>query len=995
MKINLKYLIPVLLLFFWACASTQPTTSPKPTATNTSGGSTATKPSPSPTSVNTNVGKLGTRNERPKGGIVPKSTQLIPKAKMPTGIDPKAPIPFDNTVRKGKLSNGMTYYVKQNGKPADFAELRLVVNAGSILEEENQQGLAHFVEHMAFNGTRNFPKNDLINFLESSGVKFGAHLNAYTSFDETVYMLRVPTDSAELFNKGLQIIEDWASGVLMDGEEIDKERGVVIEEWRLRLGANERMRQKTFPAMFYNSHYADRLPIGKKEILENFEYEDLRSFYRDWYRPDLMAVVVVGDFDIDKVEKDIKNRFARIPGLAKARPRTYSEIPPHKETQIAIATDKEASYNIVQLAYKHPRKSANNMMAFRSGLVSSLVNNMLDARLAELIQSENPPFSFAYTGYGRMAGKTDNFSAFAVVPNGGHAKGLEALLVENARATRHGFNASELDRARKSMITSLEKAVSEDGKTPSSRVVGAYVRNYLSSSPALSPSQRLNLYKQMMPTISLEEVNFRVGQWVTDENRVVTMQGIEKEGSVMPTEADIRTILTSVKGKEIAAYEDEATDAPLMEKIPSPAKIATTTKNEALGTTEIVFANGAKVVYKPTSFKNDEIRFTAFSPGGSAMEDDSDYPSAAMSDAVVASAGLGPYGPQQMDKYMSDKVVRVSPYVSEMQDGFNGSSTVKDFETALQMMHLYFTEPRKDEASFNSMMSRQKSFVANRFNSPQGQFRKELTETLYNNHPRREPMSSEFLDKVDLDKAYKIFKSRFESASDFTFVFVGNIDEASFTEMVSRYIGTLPGNGKVEPRKDVGVNMVKGDKELLVKKGSEEQSSVQLTYHGDMEWNLTNRMEMNAMVQVLRIMLRESMREDQGGVYGVGVRPSRTHYPRETYAITVNFSCAPKNVAGLIETVEAEIKKLKSEGPSDVNMGKVMETMRKDVQVGVEDNGYWMSQLNMMYQNGLDPNEISNALPRIESLNAAKVKAAANRYLNPDQRFKAVLRPER
>ncbi|MFK7970734.1 MAG: M16 family metallopeptidase [Bacteroidia bacterium] len=1005
------------LLLLWACNSTKPIASPAPTTTaqaDTFAKEAAVKkaeaakaaakerakaraedkmvrPSPVKTAKpNTSV-PMETKGFDPDADL----DKLMPAPQLPDGFNPKGPIPFDNTVRKGVLSNGMTYYIKSNGKPADFAELRLVLKAGSILENDDQQGLAHFVEHMAFNGTRNFPKHDLINFLESSGVKFGAHLNAYTSFDETVYMLRVPTDSTELFHKGMLIIEDWASGVLMEDEEIEAERGVVIEEWRLRRGANQRMQSKTFPAMFYDSHYAKRLPIGKKDTLEVFKPETLRNFYNDWYRPDLMAVVVVGDIDVDDVENLVKERFNRIPRLENPRERVQFDVPAHKETQIAIATDKEASYNVVQLAYKHPRKSAGNMLSFRNGVIGSVVNSMLDARLSELIQSEKPPFSYAYTGYGRMVGNTDTYSSFAIVPDGGHKAGLEALLVENERAMRHGFTQSEMDRATKSIITGLEKSVNEDGKTPSRRVIGAFVQHFLTNRPALNPTQRLNLYKALIPTLSLEEVNFMIRRWVTEENRVVVMTGIEKADSPVPTKQGVKNVLASITGREIAPYEDETADKPLMASFPKSSPANANMYHEKLGVHELIFPNGVKVIYKKTDFKNDEIRISAFSPGGHAMVDDDEFQSASMSDAIVSSSGLGPYTAQQLDKYMSDKVVRVSPYVGEIQDGFSGSSSVADFETALQMIHLYCTNPLKDEAAFNSMMTRQKSFVKNRFNSPSGHFYREMNKDIYNDHPRREAMSVEFLDKVKLDKAHEIFKKRFSNASDFTFMFVGNIDESTFPDLAARYLGSLPGNGKTEPQKDLGIRRSAGDRELIIRKGTEDQSTVRLMYHGDMEWNLRNMVEMNAMTQTLSIMLRESMREEQGKVYGVGVRPSRSHYPVETYAITVSFSCAPANVDLLISIVEEQIKALKENGPSETNLQKVQETMRKEIQVGLEDNGYWMGQLNLMYQNGLEPNEINNNLMRVNALNAAKIKAAANRYFNPNQRFKGVLLPVR
>ncbi|MDB4285980.1 insulinase family protein [bacterium] len=904
-------------------------------------------------------------------------------------------VPFDPEVRKGVLPNGLTYYIRKNAKPENFAELRLAVNAGAIQEDEDQQGLAHFVEHMAFNGTKNFPKSALVDFLESIGVKFGAHLNAYTSFDETVYMLRVPTDSAELFDKGMQILEDWAHNVSFEGEEIEKERGVVIEEWRLGLGAGERMRQKTLPVSFYNSRYAKRLPIGKQEILESFDHETLRRFYKDWYRPDLMALIAVGDFDPNEVEKMIKEKFGRIPASESPRKREYSEMPDHADTKIVIASDPEASRGTVQLEYKHDKKTIKTLKDYRSSIASQLCNQMIDARLEELTKSANPPFSYAFTGYSGMVRTKDSYSAYAMVPEGKHVNALESLLIENERAFRHGFTQSELDRQKSTLITRAERQQAEKDKTESGRLIWTYVRNYLSQSPVISSTDRLKFYNKFLPEITLAEVNERFKSWVIENNRVIVMDGPEKEGVEMPDEEQVKAILAKVKKMPLEPYLDEVIRAPLMSARPEPAKIISENKIESLGITEITYENGAKVILKPTDFKNDEISLNAYSPGGHSLIPDEKYMSANFATQIISSSGIGPYNSSQMEKFLSDKAVRIRPYISELEEGFQGSSSIKDQEVMLQMLHLYFTNPNKDATAFQSTMNKTKGRYANILSNPTSYFRNETNKITFNEHPRRGFPTPEKLDQVKLDDAYAIFKDRFGDISDFTFIFVGNIDMETLKPMLGSYIGSIPATNRKETWRDVEARITPGKINKSFKKGKEPQSAVNLIFHGDFEWGLDNSYKLKSMVSVLRIMLRESLREEKGGVYGVRCSANTARYPVGKYRMDISFQCAPENAEDLIQTAMKDIRTLQKEGASEKELVKVKETQRKDIETGMKENGYWMRQLKFAYSNELDMAEdMKKSGDRIEKLTGNDVKDAANQYIDMNNFIKATLYPE-
>ena len=905
-------------------------------------------------------------------------------------------IPTDPSVRKGVLPNGMTYFVKKNGKPEKRCELRLALNAGSMLESDDQQGLAHFVEHMCFNGTKNFKKSALIDFLESAGVKFGAHLNAYTSFDETVYMLQLPTDKEDLFAKGFQVLEDWAHNVSFDADEIEKERGVVISERRGRLGAGERMRLQYWPTYFEGSRYADRLPIGTIEVLQGFKPETLKKFYADWYRPELMAVCAVGDFDVDKVEALIKTQFGSIPTNPNGPKHQNFDVPDHKGLRIAMATDAEATNTILQLAYKHPLSKSSTLGDVRKGMTASLFNSMLGTRFNELIKKGGTPFSFAFSGYNNQVRTKNEFSSFSLVTEKGIMDGLKMMLTENERVKRHGFTAGELERAKKQMMVGMEKAVKEKDKTESANHVQSMVSAFLEGEPIMDVEYEFNFYKKNIDGIALEEVNALGKKWISEkgDNATLIIQAPKKESVVLPTEEAVRAVFDEVAAATIAPPKEEAVITELMKTLPQAGKIISEKNNAALGMKEWTLSNGAKVIIKPTTFKNDEVMFTAYSPGGYTMYPVADDHNGGFASFGVSSSGIADIDAVSLQRFMTGKIVRVSPYISELFEGMNGMFSPKDATTAMQMTHLYFTAPRKDEKMFRNVLQQQKGFMENMSKSPEAAFRDSVTVTMYNNHPRRQPSKAEDLDKINIERSYDIYKDRFADASDFTFFFVGNIDEATFRPLVETYIASLPTKGRKETFTDPKVETTNKEISKNIKRGIEPKSQVQLTYVGDYDYSRRNNFEMNALVKLLSIKLREKIREEKGGTYGVAVSPNVTKYPKGKYQLTVSFGCAPEKADELMQAALAEVEDVIKTGCDDKNMVKVKETFLRERETDLKENRFWMSYLSQSYQNGLDVMDMQLYNAWVNALTSKDFKKMAKKYIKNGKLVKFMLKPD-
>lgn len=911
-------------------------------------------------------------------------------------MEPNDFLPTDPDVIIGTLPNGLKYYIKQNKKPEQRAELRLAVKVGSIMEDDNQQGLAHFLEHMCFNGTKRFPKQDLVNFLESTGIRFGAHLNAYTSFDETVYMLQVPTDRQEILGKGLDVLEDWAGSVTFDNAEIDKERGVVVEEWRLGRGAYERVSNKLLPSVLFNSRYANRLPIGKKEVLDTFQYETVKKFYKDWYRPDLMAVMAVGDFDVKQVEEMIKTRFSRLTNPTPLRPRTEYDIPSHTEAIYAVTSDKELPMGNADIYFKYDSKEERTVSDYRMRLVGDLYDAMLNNRFQEATLKPDAPFAQAFCYDESFMGGKRAFIVSVAPKNESLSKGYEAALQEVMRVRQNGFTTSELEREKKNMMTAMERQYNERTKTDSRGIIGEYVRNFIDKEPMPSLTYEYELYKKYLPLITLTEINgltdVRMGQ---KSSRVVTMAGPEKEGLRIPSEQELRNVYARVENSSLAAYDDKISDLPLLAAMPKPGKVKATKVRKAIGVTEWTLSNGIKVILKPTDFKNDEILFSASSPGGSSLASDDNYLSADMCTQIMQMGGVANFDMTALQKYLAGKRVSVAPTISSLQEGFSGSSAPKDLETAFQLIYAYSTAPRKDSSAFGSIVARMKTFLENKNLSPESAFQDTFSVTMANYHYRARPYTTELLKEVNLDKAYAFYVDRFSDMNDFTFYFVGNFDLKTMKPLVETYLASLPSKKRKESWRDIGITPPQGLIEKTVKKGIEPKSSVRMAQTGDFVWSGENRFYLNSMAEVLSIKLRETLREEKGGVYGVGCRAMPTHYPKQMYTLSVGFGCSPDRVDELVQEVYKKLDTMVMKAPEDTYVNKVKEMAKRENETNLKENRYWLSSLSAAYVNGEDPEGIIKREKLIESLTAQKVWEAGKKYCAKGNMVKVVLYPEK
>ncbi len=912
--------------------------------------------------------------------------------------DLTANIPIDERVRMGSLSNGLKYYIQQNAKPEKRAELRLAVAAGSMQEDEDQLGLAHFVEHMAFNGSTNFKKNELVDYLESVGAKFGPDLNAYTSFDETVYMLQIRTDDQEQMLKGLLVLEDWAGGIAFDEEEIDKERGVVESEWRTRLSPDQRMQQKYFPVMYKDSRYAERLPIGDLDIINNASYETVKRFYKDWYRPELMAVVAVGDFDMDQMEAEIKARFSKLDNPAAPRAKETYTVPPHPETLVSICSDKETSFTRVRVEYKHKSKAVTNVSGFRKQMTHNLYNSMLNARLDELTQSPEPPFTYSYAGFGKNVGDISTYTAYAFVPEGGIQKGLNAVLTENERVLQHGFTTTELERAKLKVIKAVERGVKEIDKTESRRLVQKYIYHFLNNNPIPSPTQQLSLYEEHLPGIQLSDVNALAKEWIIEENRVVIVTAPEKEDLTLPTEQEILSILNTVTQQEVDAYIDQVSEEPLLATTLTPIAIEEEKALTEIGATELRLANGVRIVLKSTDFKNDQIIMRSFSPGGTSLYSDVDYPSASNAASIINESGIGNFPLTQLQKKLAGKRVSVGPSIGNLYEYMNGSCSPEDLQTLFELTYLYFTAPRKDEQVFQSYITKQKSIYKNLFSNPQYYFSDQIYRIKYDNHPRVGWPTEEKLDQINLDRVVEIYKDRYADASDFTFFFVGNFDLETMKPLLATYLGNLPSTGRKETWKDLDIDLVPGAIKKDLTKGTAPKALIDITYHGKYEGeSIEDQMKFYMMIDLLSIKMRESMREDKGGVYGVRVNGNISKYPEAVYSINISFNSEPDKAEELIKTAMNDLEEVRKNGATEKDLTKVRETLTQSRTKALKENSWWMNKMVGTYQNERQDFKYYGLAPYQEVLNSIQskdIQSAVQRFFDNKNKIEIVMMPE-
>ncbi len=927
--------------------------------------------------------------------IACKTKEDIQPEGIPEYLYLDAELPVDPDIKMGILENGLTYYIKENSKPESRAELRLVVNAGSILEDDDQKGLAHFLEHMAFNGTEHFEKQAIIDYLESIGMRFGAELNAYTTFDETVYRLTVPTKDPENLKTALLILEDWAFNMTLDPEEIEKEKGVVIEEWRGDRGANRRIRDKQLSVIYGDSKYAERLPIGDMEIISNLELETIEKFYSDWYRPDLMAIVVVGDFDSAVMEEMIINNFSRYEIQEDLREREVFDVPDNKEILMSVVSDKEATESRIKLLIKHDYMPSVTVSDYREMIVRILYHQILNDRLEELSRQPDAPFINAYSGLGSLSQTKDFYTIQAEVIDNGILDGLKAILIEAEKVKQFGFTESELERKKEKILSWMERAYNEIDQRESDKLASECIRNFLESESMPGLEFEYEIYKTYLSGITLDEVNELSNKWITEENKLVLASMPEKEGIIIPEVTQLLAVFDEVAVMELTAYVDDVLDTPLLKELPVAGSVISEKVREVVGLTEWILSNGVRVVLKPTDFKNDEVLFNAYSPGGLSLVADSDYISAVAATSLITESGLGEFDLTQLEKKLSGLIVDVSPWIKELFEGLKGSATQEDLETMFKLIYLYFTEPVLNEEAVITYKNQQENLLINKEANPENVFWDTVKYILSDEDIRSKPLTIEILDEIDSEFAYNFYKERFRDSSDFTFIFVGNFEIREIKPFIETYIGGLPSTGRIESWRDLGVDPPASVVEESIYKGLEQKSEVVITFNGDFNWSLKNVISLKILTEILEMSLTDKIREDLGGTYSINVYGVPKRLPDGEYYIYIIFGCAPDEVDNLSEAIFNIVTGLKESGSEASYFNSVKEIILAERETNLQSNDFWVSVIQTYYKYEENPELILEYTNISESITMQDIQDAAKFYFNEDRYVRVVLYPER
>lgn len=930
--------------------------------------------------------------------VAPSSAQAVSSSSAAPSdevVKTQELLPLDPSVIHGTLPNGMQYFIRKNTKPENRMELRLAVNAGSIQEDDDQKGLAHFLEHMAFNGSKNFKKNDLINYVESIGTQFGPHLNAYTSFDETVYMLHVPTDQPEILDKSLLILEDWASGLTIEEEELNKEKGVVVSEWRSSLGPQQRMQNEYLPVLFKDSRYPERLPIGDTAIIKGATQKVVQRFYKDWYRPDLMSIILVGDFDPQEMEKEVIKRFSDIPSVPNPRKKELYPVPHHDETLVSIVTDKEAPYTQILMFEKHEAKETNTINGYRNLIKQQIINNILNERYKEILQQPAPPFFVAMSNYEKELRNLDAFVNIAVGTSDNTEKMIQILLEESYRASKFGFNNGEFNRALADVLNKYDVLLKEKDKTESANYASEYVNYYLTGMTAPGIEIENQLVKMLIPTITLDEINNDLKSLITHKNSVIIVTAPEKDKDILPTKERILALQKEISVANLQAKEEVVVETDLIKNDPKPGTITQTEKDSKNGIETWTLSNGAKVLIKSTDFKNDEVIVHAFSPGGSSLYSDQDFYTISNAASLINESGFGDFDALSLSRSLAGKNLSSSPYISDLEEGIQATASPKDLETLFQLIHLNFTAPRKDSLIFQSYITKNKALYANLLANPMIYFQKTLLESLFNNHPRRQFPAVEDFDKINLTKAHQFYKERFANAGDFQFVVVGNTNAEALKPLIEKYIASLPSTSIKEQWKDNNIHLAKGKVNKDIQMGAAPKTLALYTYNGTQTWSKENEMMFQMLNQVLDIKLRESLREDKGGVYGVSVQGEFDRIPHPEFFTLINYNAEPENAEALEAEAMKVIEQLKKDPIDEKTLNKVKEKIKRTVETDLKENTYWV---NVMQYAATFNESIPNTeeyLKKIQAITPEQLQKAAQLYLKGDNFVRIVMSPNK
>lgn len=927
---------------------------------------------------------------------VPRAQVAAPQAPaVPAELALDRPLPVDPAVRSGRLSNGIRYFIRQNRRPANRVSMRLAVNVGSLQEEPDQRGLAHFLEHMAFNGTENFKPGELVSFLESIGARFGPHVNAYTSFDETVYMLDMPTDREGYVDRGMLVLHDFAAGLSLLPDEVEKERGVVLEEWRGRLGAGSRLTDKQLPVIFQGSRYAERLPIGLPEVLKNAPRERLVAFYQQWYRPDNMAVVVVGDLPVAEAEQLIQKRFGVIPAAKGAAPSVDASVPGHKDTLINVSTDPEAQGWSVSMAFKGKVEVDNTVRGYRKQLVEQLVSQMLNLRLAEISRRPNAPFLGAQAGGSNIGRTLELFEIEAAVPEGQITEGLGALMLEAKRMQQFGFSDEELNRARAGLLAGYERAFKERGTAENPGLANEYVRHFLEQEPIPGIEFEYRIASTYLPTVTAAEVSALAKGLITDENRVVLGVAPEKKETPPPSPDMLRAAITRAAAAPVEPWADATSGRALVEKAPPAGTVASRREVAEIGATVLTLSNGVEVWLKPTDFKNDQVVFTAYAPGGVSLASPADFKSASLATAMVGIGGMGGLSPVDLSKMLAGKIAQASPNVGEYTQGISGSSTPRDLETALQLNYLAHTAPNMTPEVLDLIKRRLGAALQNRDQNPKAVFGEKVDQVNSSNHYSAAALTPADVPLLNLDTMKSFYQARFANAADFTYFFVGAFTVNDITPLLEKWVATLPSQGKKSSaHRDMGVKFPMGVVKEEVKKGKEPASQTVLSFFADPGFDEYEMHRARAASQVLSTRLREILREELGGTYGVSVGFNNSPPFKGYGAMVIQFGSSPENVDKLVAASLKEIERLKVEGPTEDDVNKVKEAERRDLETNARQNAYWMGSMQTVHMFGWDPSRINQRLERTESLTPEIVKSMFQKYFPMDRYTLVTLKPE-
>jgi len=903
-------------------------------------------------------------------------------------------IPLDPAVRMGKLANGLTYYIRHNTEPEGRAQLYLVNKVGSVLEDDDQQGLAHFMEHMNFNGTKHFPKNELVNTLQKAGVRFGADLNAYTTFDETVYKLPIPTDEGNMLEEGLNILRDWAHEALLDSLEVEKERGIILEEERLRKGVDDRMSRQYFPMLLNHSRYTERLPIGLDDILLHAPVSTIRRFYEDWYRPDLQALIVVGDVDVNQVEDLIRKKFSDIQNPKNERPRTVYSIPLNGKNQFQQVTDPEKGETSLQVFHKFNETALVSEEDYKQLIRRQLLNQMLATRRHELISQEaNPAYINANASVQPLLAGISAFTFDLTAKNGRLKEGFQQLYRFIERVKRFGFTTADLETAKQTYLRNMEKAFNERNKTPSVNYTTEYQNLFLKQEAAPGIEWEYTFSKKYIPEIKLEEVNGLAKEYLQPVNRDVLILAPSAVKDSLPDENTILAWMDEVVKEKLVAFEDKTIEKPLLPILPEPGKVITQKFDALLGTTELTLSNGVRVVLKPTDFKNDEIRFGAYSKGGTSLYSDEDFYNAFNAAPLISSFGIGDFNPAELAKLLQGKIVGIQTGIEARSQIVRGSAAPVDLETALQLTYLMFTSPRKDPVIFQNTIDRTKEGISARYANPINVFSDTISYVMGSYNYRAEPPTVAKVASIDLDKAYEIYKERFSDASGFSFVFVGNFDVVDLIPLLEKYIGSLPSTYKDEEARDLGIHIPNGKIVKKVYQGAENKATVQMVLSGDYRYSPENNLRLKALGDILQIKMLEELRESEGEVYSPTVQVSFNKLPKNRFALMIQFGCDPKNVDHLIGLVEQELMEMREVGISPAELEKFKVAYIKNVELVLKENGFWLGYLLGQYENGEDPKEVLSLRDRVDKLDSGALQEAAKIFLSGDNTIHFELLP--